>query len=170
MYVQKKRNALLTLGLMLAFVLACSAFGDESEKANKLVGEANAAITEGNKLQTEAAAKGTKATAQAAVDAFSKRAEKYREASKKFDEASKLKIGDPFKEYLTAKSQEVGKRAEMMEVAKKSSQLTLESGDPQATLAKALEYKEQMEKLEKEATELKAKADKIQSENKDKIK
>lgn len=166
MYVQKKRNALLTLGLMLAFVLACSAFGDETEKANKLVGEGNAAITEGNKLATEA----DKANAQAAIDTLTKAGEKYREASKKFDEASKLKIGDPFKEYLTLKSQEFAKRAEIMEVAKKNSQSILDNPDVETIGEKLQQNKEQIEKLEKEAKDFEAKAEKIRSENKDKIK
>lgn len=170
MYSQTKRNALLALAVLLTFLLACSALSDETDKANKLVAEGNTAITEGNKLATDADAKGDKASAQEAIDTLTKAAAKYREAGTKFDEASKLKINDKFKEYLSLKSQEFNKRAELMEVAKKNSQAMLDSTDPEALMTKVQENKSQVEKLDKEAKDLEAKAEKIRTDNKDLIK
>lgn len=170
MYHQTKRNAFFALTLMLTFILACSALSDDTEKANKLVAEGNTAIDEGNKLATEADAKGDKASAQDAINTLNKAGEKYREAAKKFDEASKLKINDKFKEYLSLKSQEFNKRAEMMEVAKKNSQAMLDSDDPETLMTKVQENKTQVEKLDKEAKDLETKADKIRTDNKDLIK
>ena len=170
MYHQTRRNAFVALALMLTFVLACSAFSDETEKANKLVGEGNTAINEGNKLATDADSKSDKATAQESIDLLTKSAAKYREASKKFDEASKLKIKDKFKEYLSLKSQEFAKRAEIMDVARKSSQDMLASEDMESLTAKVQEHKTQHEKLSKEAKDLEDKAEKIRTENKDLIK
>lgn len=170
MYHQTKRNAFFALTLMLTFILACSALSDDTEKANKLVAEGNTAIDEGNKLATDADAKGDKASAQDAINTLTKAGEKYREAAKKFDEASKLKINDKFKEYLSLKSQEFNKRAELMEVAKKNSQAMLDSDDPETLMTKVQENKTQVEKLDKEAKDLETKADKIRTDNKDLIK
>lgn len=188
MYSQTKRNALLTILVMLAFVLACNSFSDKTEEANKLVADGNTAIEEGNKLATDASAKNDKifdevttenfeadkeklsGTAKEAVDGMTRSAEKFREASKKFDEAGKLKVGDKFKEYLTLKSQEFTKRAEQMDAAKKNAQAFLDSADAASLMEKIKENKPQLEKLNKEAKDLEAKADKIRSENKDLIK
>jgi hypothetical protein len=178
---------LLALALLLAFGLACSG-GDETDKANKLVAEGNAAIEEGNKLAIDSGAKNDKIfdeltaanfeadkerlspQAKEAVDGMTKSAEKFREASKKFDEASKLKIDDKFKEYLTLKSQEFSKRAEQMDVGKGNSQALLTSNDAEGLMAKVRENKTKYEALEKESKDLEAKANKIQADNKDKIK
>ncbi len=186
MYSQTKRNALIALAVLLAFVLACNSSND-LEQANKLVSEGNAAIDEGNKLATDASAKNDKLfdgmtddfeadkerlapTAKEAVDGMTKSAEKYRDASKKFDEASKLKVDDKFKEYLSLKSQEFSKRAEQMDVAKGNAQAVLDSSDKASVIAKIGENKTRLEKLNKESDDLQAKADKIRADNKDKIK
>ena len=43
---QGHSSAVIALLLLVAAVLACSSIGDETEKANKLVGEGNAAVQE----------------------------------------------------------------------------------------------------------------------------
>lgn len=187
MYSQTKRNAIFALAVLLAFVLACSG-GNETDQANKLVEEGNAAINEGNKLATEAGAKndsifdqlsaddfeGSKErltpTAREAVDGLTKSSAKYREASKKFDEASKLKIDDKFKEYLSLKSQEFAKRADQMDIGKGNAQALLDSSDMQALMTKINENRTKYQALDKESKDLEAKADKIRTDNKDKIK
>jgi hypothetical protein len=186
MYSQTKRNMLLALAVMIAFVLACGS-GD-MEKANKLVEEGNVAIKEGNRLALEGGPKHDrlfaeakaltfdedkerlKGTAQEAVDALNKSAEKYREASKKFDEASKLKVDDKFKEYLTLKSQEFVKRAEQVELAKGNAQDFLDSSDPVSLMTKVNANQPRVETLKKESDDLEAKAKKISDESAGKIK
>jgi hypothetical protein len=186
MYSQTKRNTLLTLALLLAFVLACN-MSNETDAANKLVADGNAAINEGNKLATDAGAKNDQifdgmggdfeadkekftATAKEVVDGLTKSAAKYREASKKFEEASKLKIDDKFKEYLTLKSQEFSKRAEQMDIGKGNAQALLDSSDGPSMMAKINANKPKLETLSKESADLETKAEKIRSENKEKIK
>ncbi|MBC7911800.1 MAG: hypothetical protein H7Y30_14940 [Pyrinomonadaceae bacterium] len=185
MYSKTRRNMLLAIAVMMAFVLACNS---GLEEANKLVAEGNVAIQEGNKLALEAGPKHDrlfaeakaesfeedkerlKGTAKEAVDGLTKGAEKYREASKKFDEASKLKVDDKFKEYLTLKSQEFAKRAEQVDLAKGNAQAFLDSSDPVSLMAKVNANQPRVEALEKESKDLETKADKIRTENKDKIK
>ena len=186
MYSQTKRNSVFALAVLLAFVLACSG-GNETDQANKLVAEGNAAINEGNKMATEAGAKNDSVfdqlsaedfeaskeklspTAKEAVDGLTKSAAKYREAAKKFEEASKLKIDDKFKEYLSLKSQEFNKRAEQMDIGKGNAQALLDSNDMQSLTAKITENRARYQSLDKESKDLESKADKIRSENKDKI-
>ena len=116
-------NALLAGLLLLGVVLACS-FGDETEKANKLVNEGNAAIEQGKKYVADAEEKKSKmlqtpvaqladarTLAREAIRAYEQAEQKAKEAAGKFDEASKLKIGDKFKEYLSLKVKEFNKRA-----------------------------------------------------------
>jgi hypothetical protein len=187
MHSQTKRTAVLAFLLLLTFTLACN-MGDETDKANKLVSEGNAAIDEGNKLATEAGAKNDKvfdalsaedfeaskasqtAAAKEAVDGLTKAAAKYRDASKKFDEASKLKIDDKFKEYLSLKSQEFSKRAELMDVGKGNAQALLNSEDMASMSSAITANKTKYEALDKESKDLESKAEKIRTDNKDKIK
>jgi hypothetical protein len=186
MYSQTKRNSVFALAVLLAFVLACSG-GNETDQANKLVGEGNAAINEGNRLANEAGTKSSSVftqlsaddfeaskenlspTAKEAVDGATKGAAKYREAAKKFDEASKLKIDDKFKEYLSLKSQEFNKRAELLDAGKADLQALLDSDDIQSLRSKISENRPRAQALDKESKDLEAKAAKIREDNKDKI-
>ena len=185
MHSQTKLNTLLALALMLAFALACSG-GDETDKANKLVGEGNTAIQDGNKMAADFGPKLDKLyvglsndfdadkerlspQAKEIVDGLTKTGDKYRDASKKFDEASKLKINDKFKEYLTLKSQSLSKRAEEMDAGKSKAQALIDGKDGDSVIAKVKEDNTKIDKLEQESKDLDAKADKIQAENKDKI-
>ena len=182
-----KRNALLALALLIGFVLACRASGDEMDKANNLVAEANTAIEAGNKAAVEADKKNDKifgelkdatfeedkerlkGTAKEAVDGFTQSAEKFREAAKKFEEASKLKLNDKLKEYLQLKSQEFNKNAEQVEAARAMPQALLDSDDADALRQKIKDNKAIYDRLEKEAKELSDKAEKVRSENQDKF-
>ena len=174
-----KRYTTLALMALLTFAVACS-FGDETEKANKLVQEGQTAITEGERLFTEANAKFTaievsddkekvKTSAQEVMDGFEKAAGKVREASRKLDEASKLKVNEKFKEYLVLKSKEFAKRADVVEAAKGLPQAIMDSSDAEAMKSKVDGVGETISKLEKEADGLAAQADKIRADNKDKF-
>lgn len=175
----KQYTMLALVSFALSFALACS-FGDETDKANKLIEEGNAAITEGDKIFNEANNKFTaldlsedkdkvKASAQEITEGFDKAAGKAREASKKFDEASKLKVDDKFKEYLALKSKEFAKKAEQVEAAKDLPKALMDSSDAGAMNTKVKEINDRIEKLDKEWKDLSAQADKIKEDNKDKF-
>jgi uncharacterized coiled-coil DUF342 family protein len=171
--------AVLAMMCLLTFALACN-LGDETDKANKLIEEGNAAITEGDKIFNEANNKLTaldptadkdkaKAAAQEVADGFDKAAAKAREAAKKFDEASKLKVDEKFKEYLSLKSKEFGKKADQVEAAKGLPKAAIDSTDEATLNSKVAEINERIEKLDKEWKDLAAQAEKVREENKDKF-
>jgi len=190
MRIKTNRLMLCITLLLVAFAAACM----ETDKANKLIEAGNAAINEGNTLVLDASTKNDKvfetlsaatpkasddeesgpavdtsalkSTAQAAIDGFDKSAVKYREAAAKFDEASKLKIHDKLKEYLVLKSQEFSKRAELSDAAKSNCKAVLDGGEQAALLKQISSNQERINKLNKEATDLAEKSDKIQQENK----
>ena len=188
MHPHTKRNALLAFTLMVAFVLACSSLGNETEKANKLVEEGNALVEEGNKLGQDAAAKNKelfedianfpgnredlKKPAQELLDIIEKGTGKFRDASKKFDEASKLKLDDKFKEYLSLKSQEFNKHADHIEALKGIPEAVMDESvtDLRALNTKITAVNQKVDKVGKEWKDLEAKADKVREENKDKFK
>ena len=112
---QTKRNSLLSLSLMIVFVMACNMLGDDTNKANELVGDGNKAIVVANQSSVDALSKNSKlfgdlkkfpadrekvrATAQEEMDLIDKSSASFREASKKFEEASKLnKLEEKFRE------------------------------------------------------------------------
>ena len=166
--------------MLVAFAAACM----ETDKANKLIESGNTAITEGNKLLQDANEKGEKAgqmfkaeqsdaekeamesTAKAGIESYEKSAAKYREAAAKFDEASKLKIHEKLKEYLVLKTQEFNKRAELSEAAKSNCKAVLDGGDKATLLKQIASNQERITKLNTDASDLAAKADKIQQDNK----
>jgi hypothetical protein len=188
MHPQTKRNALLAFLAMAAFVLACSALGNETEKANKLVNEGNTLIEDGDKLGQDAVSKrdelfadisnfpknrdDLRKPAQELMDIIDQGAKKYREAATKFDEASKLKIDDKFKEYLSLKAQALNKHAEHIETLKGIPQAVMDESvkDRSALSTKFSGVKEKYDKLGKEMEDLEAKAEKIREENKEKFK
>ena len=57
---QTKRNSLLALSLMIVFVLACNMLGDDTNKANTLVGDGNKAIVVANQSSVDALSKNSK--------------------------------------------------------------------------------------------------------------
>ena len=182
MNTRTRRLASFTLLLLACFAFACNL--DETEEANKLIDAGNAAITEAEKYWEEANSKtheifdslspeeylekrdSLKSTAQQAVASFEKSAAKCREASAKFDQASKLKVQEKLREYLIAKSQEWAKYAERADVAKESPKAFMESSDAITFSKKNNEINERIARLEREASELAEKSNKIHRENK----
>ena len=176
---QRHTNAVMALLVLVAAVLACSA-GDETDKANKLVDEGNAAVTEAKKYVGEAEAlkekmlktdvsqlEEARATAKEAIAAYDKAKQKCQEASKKYEEASKLKVKDKFKEYLSLKTKEFDKRAELVETAKGTPQALIDSENRSAFIGMANANNERVDRLTKEADDLGAQADKLQKDNAD---
>lgn len=179
---QTVSNALLAVLLLLGVVLACS-FGDETEKANKLVSEGNAAIDEGKKFVADAEEKknrmlqtsvaqlaDARTLAREAIRAYEQAEQKAKEAAGKFDEASKLKVSDKFKEYLSLKVKEFNKRAELVEALKGTPQALIDSENRANFISHASEANQKAEGLAKEADDLAAQADKLQKDNPDTIK
>ena len=184
--MSRARNICLLSAILISAALA-AACGDQ-EKANKGVEEGNAAVTEAERLVGQADAKinqfesaladfpegrdKLKAPSEEAIGLLDKASAKLREAEKKFADASKLDVEAAYKEYLTVKSQEYGKHAEHLEVLKGIPNTFM---DPAVTDGDALrqrfaQIKERVEKLEKEWTDLAARAEKIYQENKEKFK
>lgn len=176
---KSKSYALMAMALLVLVVLACST-GDETEKANKLVGEGNAAVQEANTLLTDAEEHRQKmlhtdvaqldearAIAKETITLFEKAEAKCKEAAKKYEEASALKIKDKFKEYLTLKTKEYKKRAELVETAKGTPQALIDSENREAFISKANATNEKVDAMSKEAADLGTEAEKLQKDNPD---
>jgi hypothetical protein len=177
-------SGIMALTLMSAAVLACS-FGDETDKANKLVDEGNSAVQEvktnvleaneikdkmiraETSIKTDADLERARSLAKDAVAAYAKAAQKCSEVSKKYDEASNLKINDKFKEYLTLKVREWKQRTELIETAKGIPQALIDSSDRAGFETKVKATDEKIDKLSTDADALSGQADKLQSDNKD---
>jgi hypothetical protein len=186
MNTQRHASTFMALLLLVAVVLACN-LGDETSKANELVKQTNTTVEEYNKLWKEADGQkdkvltaydelkegpdfkadleGVRKLAREAVAAYDKAAEKCKEVSQKNDETSKLKLNEKFKEYLTAKVKEWNKRAEVVEAAKGIPQALLDSKGHAQFISMIKAAKDKAEKLNKEATDLRDAADKIQKDN-----
>lgn len=180
---RKKLYALFSLLLLVVFAAGC-----ETSKANKFIDEGNAAVKESEQLAVEADTKinelaaalpnfpenrdQLKGTSQEIIDRLDKSIAKLKEAATKFDEGSKTNIDAPLKEYLSLKSQEFTKHAEHLEALKgiPNSVMDTTISDQPALESKFGQIKERVEKLEKEWTDLAARAKKIQDDNKDKFK
>jgi tetratricopeptide (TPR) repeat protein len=178
----KNITAILAVLMMIFVGLACS--GEETEKANGLVGEANKFIVEGNKNVTDAETKGTefdkkvteidsdddhKAVSEFGekelIPLYDKMKDNFQKAGDKFEEAGKLKLNEKYKEYLTTKAAEFKKRAEYAESLKaipKTLSASKAAKDYSESVKKDVE---KSQKLLKEAQELADKATKIQKDN-----
>lgn len=180
-------TAVMALFLMVAAALACN-FGDETDKANKLVDEGNTSVQDARKYITEAEEKKAKMleavdaikgdedleaarkTAKEVITAYDKAKEKCEDVAKKFEEASKLKINEKFKEYLSIKVSEFKKRADLVDAAKGTPQALIDSKNKASFMTLAKSTAEKVDKLNKEADDLAGQAEKVQKENKDVIK
>ena len=176
-------NALLAGLLLLGVVLACSS-GDETDKANKLVeGEGNAAVQDAKKYLADAEEKKNRmlqtnvsqlaearTLANEAIRAYDQGEDKLKEAVGKFEEASKLKISDKYKEYLTLRIKEKNKRVELVEALKGIPQALIDSQNRSSFISRANEATQKAERLNKDANDLEAQADKVQKDNPDSFK
>ena len=168
------------------FLLALTLVGcQETGKANELVDVGNKSVDEANKAATEAKNKfgelftkenitdfpenrdSLKSKVAEVAGLFDKSVTNLKSAADKFEEASKLKLDDKFKEYLTTMAQSYRKKAELNETAKKTVLLLSDTSidGPEGLASKMQPLNEQTNKLQKEAGDLEAKAQKIQTDN-----
>lgn len=177
-----KQIGMVFLFGIVALGLACDA--GQMDEANKLVNEGNTLITKANEMTTKANALTTellgdkfkdvediekyKADNKAKFDELIKLNEdmgKAREdAAAKFEGVSKLKVDDKFKEYTSAKGQELKKGSEIDKAevaflkeflaatdAEKANQLIADSNKKSADLKKqADDFKNKAEKIAKD--------------------
>jgi hypothetical protein len=156
--------------LFLVAAVLCAGCQD-TQKANEKVAEFNKALNEGKDLLAEAekhraAADGSnvevegKKCAQSAGDA----AEKFETAAKLATEASEMKVQKIFAEYLGFAAKAFEKRAEHAATAKKLCQSMVEQGVG-GSVADTMKLYKDLERLDEEAREFGAKAEKIQKDN-----
>ena len=157
----------------------------ETQKANALVDVGNKSVEEANKASTEAGSKfsqlfsdenikdfpenrdALKSKVAEVNGLFDKSIASLKTAADKFEEASKLKVDDKFKDYLTTMAQTYRKKAEIDETAKRQSALLGDASiqDSETLASKMGTLGEQVTKLQKEQSDLEAKAKKIQTDN-----
>lgn len=154
-----------------------------SERANRLIDECNAMAQEVKKYVADAEEKKQKmlhttvaelaearTTAKDAIVAYDKAEEMCKEVSKKYEEATKLKLKDEFKEYLLLKTKEFDKRAELVKTAKGMPQALIDSESHASFVSLANANNEKVDKLTKEADDLRAQAERLQKRNPDMFK
>lgn len=180
----KNITGILAILMLLAVGLACSA-GDETAKANGIVGEANKFITTANESASKVTTKfdeyetkvnsitndkgleEARALAKEMMPMYDSMRENFTKAGEKFDEASKLKIKEKHKEYLETKGKEMKLRGEYSAEIKKIPQALIDSSGEKAYRETVKPLIEKIQKMTGEASELEAKADKIQRDNPD---
>lgn len=180
----------MLIALALGFAASCDALMDQTDEANKLVGEATALIDQSNKIVLKSNDLFTElfgANLSQADDA-----EKYKRDNKaKFDEliaasgeiekssneiigkleqASKLKLNQIYKQYLELKLQEHQKRLEGEKLTVPFIKSFLEIKDVEKMNELIEEYDKQTAAVEKESADLKQKADQIVKDNPNLIK
>lgn len=177
-----KNVGIMVLALAFGFTLACNSY--EIDKANKLVDATNSLIETANKNSDDAGTKlgdmnsklgaveeeeqldALRTQAKEIIPLLEKARDGYKDASAKFDEASKLKLPEKYKEYLSAKAQELKKRAESIDASIGQPKAMQEIKSPEEYQPKAQAVLDKMQAAVKEADDFKAKADKIYQENK----
>ena len=172
--------SLLALALLAA--AGCNMY--ETDKANKLVEAAKApidvAVEKGDKaakglndlaaglekMTDEGEMEHLKALAKEVIGDLEKARDGFNDAGNKFEQASKLKLQDVHKQYYDLRGKEMKKRGEMTGavIAEPKALLESESADDYAKKLTAIMPK--IQDLQKEADELKVKAEKIMADNK----
>lgn len=186
-----KLTAVLALGLIVVFALACSKFGkNDVADANKLIQEANAKIKQIDKIQDEnetnvrdleAADKAhdtakVKSELDVLIKAIDDGLKLGEDAAKNFEEAAKKDIDSKAKEYLDLTSQSLRKKIEAFKERREAAKIMRENYDStdRDKLATAIadfrKRNDNYKKLLDQAKDLARKADKIASENPEKIK
>lgn len=178
-----KVNGLLII-LTISFVMACG-LGDQTDEANKIVGEANKMIMEDNQ-QTVAAnllfqqLLGASLSTVDNVESYKKANKtkfddltvKFSEMEKneavivdKFRQASQLKLNEKYKQYLELKTQEFTKQAEATKLVNPLIKSFLETNDVDKINAQLDDYNAKHETIRKEAEAIQAQADQIAKDN-----
>jgi hypothetical protein len=168
----------LAIALLSFSMLACGA--DQTDQANKLVGEMNELVVKGESLAKQGAAKEDEiqskdvekerdqirplALEQAAF--YKQGAESLRAAAARADEAGKLILPDWFKSYLLLKAQQHRKGAEILDAAIERAELIAGDQPYDHLDATVSQVEERMAKLSREEDELTKQAAKIEAEHK----
>lgn len=178
----KHITAIFAVLMTLAIGLACSG-GDDTAKANELVGEANKFIVEAGSAVTKVTSKSSEFDSKVnsiknnkdleAARAFGKELtglyttmeENFKKAGDKFEEAGKLNVNEKFKEYLQSKATEMKKRAEYSTELKKIPKALDDSQNEKAYRESIATIVPNVQKMTKEAQDLAEKADKIVKDN-----
>jgi hypothetical protein len=180
------RTFLMLLVLALAAGCKFKFGGDDTDDANKLIGEAKAGIAAADKMAQDAYTKyqsyanaetmrnfpsnrdDIRPAAQQSADLFGKSAAAYREqVISKLEAAGKLDIKDKFREYITLKAEAFRKLADSKDAGK---ELALAPLDPSLTtgdelLAKSREIDARINDTVKQFEEVNERANKVQQEN-----
>jgi hypothetical protein len=183
-----KNNPILVMFALLVFGLACN-LGDQTDEANKFVGEANDLIKKSNEqipkanlLFTELLGslssvdnleehkKINKAKFDELIGLYDQIEKSSGEVVGKFEAASKLKLDEKYKQYLDAKLLELKKRSEADKMSAPFVKSFLETKDIDKVNKLIEDYNAKTEVNSKEADELMQKADQIAKDNPDKIK
>lgn len=186
--LKRKNNLWLILSVLLCFGLACN-LGDQTDEANKFVGEANTLISQSNEKTLKANAlftellgslsavdnleahkKNNKAKFDELIGLYEQIEKSGSEVVTKFESASKLKVGEQYKKYLDAKLLELKKRVESDKTSAPFVKSFLETKDVDKVNKLIDDYNAKTEADSREADELMKKADLIAKENPDKIK
>ena len=183
---QNKLNAIFILLIAAAISLACSG-ANQTDEANKIVGQANKKLDEAKELygktekrnnelfspniQTVPQLQNYKSSksveAKSIVADYEKVSEMLKDISKQYDDVSRMDLGEKYKDYAKLKSDEFAKRAEAVGIRKGNAQAFAEIDDPRTMMTKFDENNSKSDRLFKDAEDLSAKAKKIEEENKD---
>lgn len=179
----KNLTAIAAFLIMIFVGLACS--GDETLKANGIVGEANKFIATANEsvgkagtkfdefeakvdaIKNNAGFNEARTVAQELLPLYESMKENFTKAGEKFEEAGKLQVKEKHKEYLETKAKEMKMRGEYSGELKKIPQAFIDSSNEKDYRQKYQELATKISKMTSEAKELETKADKIQRENPD---
>lgn len=179
----KNTTGILAILMMIFVGLACS--GDDTLKANEIVGEANKFVATANEsvmkastkydeyetkvdaMKTEDDLEKTRTFAKELMPLYDAMSENFRKAGEKFDEASKLKIKEKHKEYLETKAKEMKLRGEYSAELKKIPQALIDSSGEKQYRQTVADLSEKINKMTEEAKTLGEKATQIQKDNPD---
>lgn len=179
----KNTTGILAILMMILVGLACS--GDDTSKANEIVGEANKFVatanesvikastkydeyeTKVNAMKSEDDLEKTRAFAKELIPLYETMSENFKKAGEKFDEASKLKLKEKHKEYLETKAKEMKLRSEYSAELKKIPQALIDSSGEKAYRETVADLSNKINKMTEEAKTLGDKATQIQKDNPD---
>jgi hypothetical protein len=133
------------------------------EKANKDRADLETRLA---KAENEEDLEPLRAQAKGVIADFEKTRDSFKEAAGKFEETSKLKLQDKAKEYYGLRAKELTKRAEIIDALIAETKALIESESPDEYQKKAAPIVAKIQDSQKEADDLKAKAEKIAADNK----
>ena len=177
-------NRLISLCVLLALGGAAACTTYQTYEANKLVESSQAVLNLANEsaekantglekmnrgvdqAENENDLEDLQALAKQVIADYEKARDGYKEGASKFEAASKMRLQDKQKEYYELRGKELIKRSEVMDAVMGEPKGLLESNSVEEYRQKATTVIQKIHSLNKEADELKGKADTILAENK----